>query len=231
MDELLIKNKYKVVDRKTFPCAGCGACCRIYTLVDLHITDIFRMSEKLGITPKEFFEKYIKVIEHDGAHTFAMSIEGGCKFQKDNKCTVYDARSDFCAFFPNSHSCFDLSQVQKKELAPKNPGCSAHKQPDNLILIPDIERMVDSRIFYIVKEMYLAQYGGVYDDEGMKAAHKKGLANVANPRMREIVHLQVMTEFMENIPVDELTGEPALTKDEVKMIYQKMRETRSGTSF
>ncbi|HTY90977.1 MAG TPA: YkgJ family cysteine cluster protein [Methanocella sp.] len=227
MDELIIRNKYKVVDRTTFPCDACGACCSIYALVDLHITDIFRMSEKLGITPKEFFEKYVQVIEKDGAYTFAMNIEGGCKFLKDKKCTIYEARSDFCSFYPNSHSCFDLSQVQKKEMKPGNPGCAAHRQPDDLILVPDLERMVDSRIFYMVKETYLAQYGGVYDEEGMKAAHQKGLSQIANPRMRNIVHLQVMTEFMENIPVDEKTGEPALTKDEVKMIYQKMRENHS----
>lgn len=227
MDELIIRNKYKVVSGKDFTCEACGACCSIYSLVDLHITDIFRMAEKLGITPKEFFEKYVTVIEKDGAHTFAMNIEGGCKFQKDKKCAIYEARSDFCAFYPNSHSCFDLSQTQKKEMKPKNPGCSAHKQPDNLILIPDLERMAESRIFYMVKEMYLAQHGGVYDEEGMKAAHKKGLAQAANARMREIVHMQIMSEIMQNIPVDEETGEPILTKDEVKMIYQKMREKRS----
>jgi len=85
MDELIIRDKYKVVSGKDFSCEACGACCRIYSLVDIHITDIFRMSEKLGIAPKEFFEKYVKVIEKDGAHTFAMNIEGGCKFQMDKK--------------------------------------------------------------------------------------------------------------------------------------------------
>jgi len=61
----------------------------------------------------------------------------------------------------------------------------------------------------------------------MRAAHKKGLAQAANPRMREIVHMQIMSEIMQNIPVDEETGEPVLTKDEVKMIYKKMREKHS----
>lgn len=224
MDDLIIRDRYKVVDRKAFPCDGCGACCSIYQLVDLHIADVFRMAEKLGIAPGEFFEKHVRVIEKDGAFTFAMDIQGGCRFLKDRKCTVYEARSDFCAFYPNSHSCLDLSQVQKKEMRPANPDCAAHRQPDDLILVPDIERMVDSRIFYMVKETYLAQYGGVYDDAGMRAAHAKGLAQVANPRMREIVHMQLLAEFLRNIPVDEKTGEPVLTKDEIKQIYQKMRK-------
>jgi Fe-S-cluster containining protein len=227
MDELIIRNKYKVVSGKDFACEACGACCKLYPLVDLHITDIFRMAEKLGITPKQFFEKYVKVIEKDGDHTFAMDIAGGCKFQEGNKCAVYEARSDFCAFYPNSHSCFDLSQVQKKEIKPRNPGCAAHKQPDNLILIPDLERLVDSRIFYMVKEAYLARYGGVFDEEGMKASHNAGLSRVANARMRQIVHLQILNEVIKHLPVDEETGEPILTVDEVRMIYEKLREKRS----
>jgi Fe-S-cluster containining protein len=225
MEQLIIRNKYKVVSGKDFNCVGCGACCKLYSIVDLHITDIFRMSEKLGITPKEFFEKYCRVIKDgDDTYTFAMDIQGGCKFQSDNKCTVYEARSDFCAFYPNSHSCFDLSQIQKNEVKGKNPGCSVHKLPDNLILVPDLERMADSRIFYMVKELYLAQFGGAFDEEGMKSAHKTGLARVANNRMREIVHMQIRNEIIENLPLDPDTKEPILTRDEVAMIYKKMRE-------
>lgn len=227
MDQPLIKGKYRVVSGKDFACEACGACCQIYELVDLHITDIFRMAEKLGVPPGDFFKKYVTVIEKDGAYTFAMDIQGGCQFQKDNKCTVYEGRSDFCAFYPNSHTCFDLSQTQKREMKARNPKCAAHKQEDDLILIPDLERMADSRIFYMVKEMYLARYGGVYDDEGMKAAHQKGLSQAANARMREIVHLQILNEIVKNLPIDEETGKPILTVDEVRAIYKKMREKRS----
>jgi uncharacterized protein len=224
MEQLIIRNKYKVVSGKGFSCVGCGACCKLYSIVDLHITDIFRMSEKLGITPKEFFEKNCKVIKGGrDTYTFAMDIEGGCKFQKDNKCTVYEARTDFCAFYPNSHTCFDLSQIQKKEMMDKNPGCSVHLLPDGLILVPDLERMADSRIFYMVKELYLAQFGGVFNEEGMAAAHRSGLAQVANARIREIVHLQIQNEIIKNLPLDPGTKEPILTRDEVAMIYKKMR--------
>jgi Fe-S-cluster containining protein len=226
---MIIRDKYRVVSGKDFACGACGACCRLYSLVDLHITDVFRMAEKLGIAPKEFFEKYCKVIkDKDENFTFAMDIEGGCRFQKDNRCIVYEARSDFCAFYPNSHTCFDLSQVQKNEMKTGNPGCAAHKQADGLILVPDLERMVDSRIFYMVKEMYLARYGGVFDEGGMAAAHKSGLAQVANGRMREIVHLQILNEIIENAPVDPETKEPALTRDEIIQIYKKMRHVQAA---
>ena len=224
MDGLTIRNKYHVADGNDFSCAQCGVCCTMYSFVDVHITDVFRIAGHLGMAPAAFFDQYCKLIKNDeDTWTFCMDIKGGCQFQKDKRCSIYAVRPDFCAFYPNSHTCFDLSQVQKKEMKPGNPGCAAHRQPDDLILIPDLERMVDSRILYMVKEMYLAQYGGVYDDEGMKAAHQKGLAQLANPRMRSIVHLQVMTEFMQNIPVDEKTGEPILTKDEVAEIYKKAR--------
>jgi len=225
MEELTIRDKYRVISGKDFNCEACGACCRLYSLVDLHITDLVRISEHLGVSPKEFFDRYCKSIKsEEGNYTFAMDIEGGCKFQADDRCTIYKVRSDMCAFYPNSHTCFDLSRVQKKEMKTANPGCAAHKLADDTILVPDLERMVDSRIFYMVKEMYLAIYGGDFDERGILEHHKKGLAQASNPRMREIVHLQVMSEIMENVPVDEATKEPVLTKEEIRMIYKKMRE-------
>jgi Fe-S-cluster containining protein len=225
MEELTIRNKYRVISGKDFKCAACGVCCKLYSLADLHITDLFRISERLGISPKEFFTQYCKVIKNDAdTWTFGMDIEGGCRFQSGNKCGIYEARADMCAFYPNSHTCFDLSRVQKAELKKANPTCIVHKLDDNLILVPDLERMVDSRIFYMIKEMYLARYGSDFDEEGAKMYHQKGLAQVNNQKMREIVHRQIMNEVVQNLPLDEETNEPILTRDEVAMIYKKMRE-------
>lgn len=228
MEGLTIRNKYHVVNGNDFNCSQCGVCCTLYSIVDVHVTDIFRISEHLGMSPKTFFDKYCSVIKNDeDTWTFAMNIKGGCKFQSDGKCSIYEVRPDFCAFYPNSHTCYNLSQTLRKEMK-ANPGCAVHQLKDDLLFVPDIERMVDSRIFYMVKEMYLASYGD-FNEEGARAAHLKGLAQVANARMREIVHLKVLNEIAGHVQVDETTNEPILSRDEAKMIYKQARRQSSGT--
>lgn len=224
MESLKIRDKYTVASGKDFQCAACGVCCSLYSLVDLHVTDIFRISEHLGMSPKAFFDRYCKVISTDEhTWTFCMDIRGGCPFQKDRKCSIYEVRPDMCAFYPNSHTCFELSQAQKKEFK-GNPACMVYQQKDDLILVPDIERMVDSRIFFLVREMYMVNFTGEFKEEEAKAYHEKGLAQVSNARMREIVHRQVMNEIMKQVPVDEATKEPLLTADEVATIYKGIRK-------
>ena len=229
MEGLTIKNKYSVVGGNDFNCSQCGVCCSLYSLVDVHITDIFRISENLGMTPTEFFNKHCKIIKNDeDTWTFCMDIKGGCKFQKDKKCSIYEVRPDFCSFYPNSHTCFNLSQIQRAEMK-ANPGCAVHQLADDLIFVPDIERMVDSRIFYMIKEAYVSTHDNFNEDDA-RAAHLKGLAQVKNDRMRGIVHLQVLNEIVKHVPVDETTKEPILSRDEIKMIHQSMRKTGSNST-
>ncbi len=223
MEELTIRNKYRVVDGNNFNCSQCGVCCSLYSLVDVHITDIFRISEHLGMTPTSFFNEHCKLIKNDeDTWTFCMDIKDGCKFQKDKKCSIYEVRPDFCAFYPNSHTCFNLSQVQRSEMT-ANPGCAVHQLADDLIFVPDIERMVDSRIFYMIKESYLAMYGGTFDENKARAFHESGIARVKNKAIHEIFHKQMLNEVKKHVPIDEKTNEPILTADEVTEIYNKKR--------
>ncbi len=103
-------NGLKVVSGRDLKCACCGICCRTYSKVDVSITDIFNISEYLGISTDEFFSKYCKVMSDAvDSSEFLLDIEGGCKFQKDNKCTIYPVRSDMCAMYPYNLMCLNTS--------------------------------------------------------------------------------------------------------------------------
>jgi Fe-S-cluster containining protein len=212
-----------VVSGRDLKCGCCGICCRTYSKVDVSITDIFNISAFLGIAPEEFFSHYCKTAS-DGADSsvFLLDIEGGCKFQKDGKCTIYPVRTDMCAMYPFNLMCLNTSQSLKKDLA-RFDRCFVHSLADDLLIVPDLERMVDSRIMFMVKEMYLARYGSTFREEDALEYHRKGLAQVQNERMRNIMHMQLLNEFLKDPPRDVDTKERLLSADEIKQIYNDAR--------
>lgn len=220
--ELLVKG-LKVVSGKELKCACCGICCRTYSKVDVSITDIFNISEYLGITPDEFFSKYCKVMsDAEDSSEFLLDIEGGCKFQKDNKCTIYPVRSDMCAMYPYNLMCLNTSKGLKKCVDGLNK-CYVHSLPDDLLIVPDLERMIDSRIMFMIKEIYTARFGGTFREKDALEYHQQGLARVKNERMRNIMHMQLLTEFQKDPPRDADTKELLLTAEEIKQVYNYAR--------
>jgi hypothetical protein len=214
-----------VVSAKDMRCNCCGVCCQTYSKVDVNVSDIFLIAEHLGMAPGDFFTKYCKVAS-DGADSaiFLLDIEGGCKFQRDDKCIIYPVRPDMCAGYPFNIMCLNASRWVKREANIRRfQTCFVHALPDDLIIVPDLERMVDSRILFMVKEMYLAKCGGTFDEAEALEYHKRGQAQVKNPRMRNIMHLQLLNEFLKDPPRDVDTKEPLLTPDEIRMIYNYAR--------
>jgi Fe-S-cluster containining protein len=212
-----------VVNGKDLKCGCCGICCRTYSKVDVSITDIFNIAEYLGIGPGDFFSRYCKTLcDSEDSSVFLLDIEGGCKFQKDGKCTIYPVRSDMCAMYPFNLMCLNTSKGLKKDVHGLNV-CFVHSLPDDLILVPDLERMVDSRIMFMVKEMYLARYGSTLREEDALEYHRKGQAQVKNERMRNIIHLQLLNEFLKDPPLDDDTKERLLSDEEIKLIYNRAR--------
>jgi Fe-S-cluster containining protein len=212
-----------VVNSRDLKCNCCGVCCRTYSKVDVSITDIFNMAAYIGIGAEEFVSRYCKTLS-DGTDSsvFLLDIEGGCKFHKDNKCTIYPVRTDMCAMYPFNLMCLNTSQSLKKDLA-RFDRCFEHSLPDNLVIVPDLERMVDSRIMFMVKEMYMARFGGDFREADAIEYHKKGLAQVQNDRMRSIVHMQLLNEFLKAPPLDEATKKPLLSAEEIRRIYNKAK--------
>ena len=214
---------YRIVNGRDLKCGCCGVCCRTYSKVDVSVTDAFDMAAFLGIGPQDFVARFCRTMS-DAADSsvFMFDIEGGCKFQKDGKCTIYPVRTDMCAMYPFNLTCLNTSQSLKKDLA-KFEKCFVHSLPDNLIIVPDLERMVDSRIEFMVKEMYLARFGGEFRERDALEYHRKAQAQVQNERMRNIVHMQLLNEFLKAPPRDEETQEPLLTPEEIRHIYNQAK--------
>ncbi len=82
-----------------FKCTGCGKCCTGSPgYVFLSNTDLVHLAEHAKITPREFAEKYTRLVEGELALTDQPN--GDCTFLKDKRCTVYEARPVQCRTFP-----------------------------------------------------------------------------------------------------------------------------------
>ena len=205
-------------------CRGCGTCCSVYETLNLNVSDIFHISSYLGISPGAFFKQYCARIEDGkGGSTFALDVKGGCPFRKGGQCSIYPVRTDTCALHPFDFPGVNLSRLMKAEVTAKEyDTCFVRDLPDDLIIVPDLERMVSSLILAMVKEMYLARNDG-FDEQAALASHQSGTAQMKNPRMREIMHRKLLNEMVRNAPVDPATKEPALTAEEITQIYQYVR--------
>jgi Fe-S-cluster containining protein len=82
----------------------CSDCCK-YKMVSINDFDLFRLGQA-GITD-------IDGKEEDGQKFF--SSEGGCRFLKDNACSIYESRPDTCAFFPLQFGNFNEVDGKKVE--------------------------------------------------------------------------------------------------------------------
>jgi Fe-S-cluster containining protein len=225
MDALRIKG-LTVISGGDLKCRGCGTCCSVYETININISDIFHISTYLGITPEAFFEQYCRKMEDGkGGATFILDVNGGCKFRRDDKCAIYPVRPDTCAMHPFDFPGINISHHAKAEVsADEYKSCFIREMPDDLIIVPDLERMVSSLILAMVKELYLARGGGDFDGQAAAASHNSGMAQVNNPRMREMMHRKLLNEMIRNAPIDPDTNEPALTAEEIRQIYNHVRE-------
>lgn len=78
-------------------CLGCANCCKTMTPTYSQ-ADIRRISAHLGMTKKEFFDKWLeKRDDGDICNRF-----NPCQFlKKDNKCSIYEVRPADCSGFPH----------------------------------------------------------------------------------------------------------------------------------
>lgn len=224
MDTLSIRGM-TVVCGDELKCRGCGTCCSVYETLNLNVSDIFHISSFLDISPQAFFEQYCTMIEDGrGGSTFALDVKGGCPFRKDGRCSIYPVRTDTCALHPFDFPGMNLSRLMKEEVAAEEyDRCLVRSLPDDLIIVPDLERMVSSHILAMVKEMYLARNDG-FDEQAALASHSSGMAQVKNARMREIMHRKLLNEMIRNAPIDPATKAPALTAEEITQAYYYVRE-------
>ena len=71
--------------------------------INLTVGDIWRICQHLKISVDEFFEKYAGVKEFKDPNQGAypdIGLDIPCKFRKDKRCSIYNARPLNCRIFP-----------------------------------------------------------------------------------------------------------------------------------
>ena len=80
-------------------CTVCANCCR-GPHVYIEWRDVVRLMRFLGVSQKEFLEKYTMPGDEE-KRVLLRSSATGCVFLEGNLCSVYGARPDVCRRFPH----------------------------------------------------------------------------------------------------------------------------------
>ena len=97
MVELIIKQPY---NKFKFKCQQCALCCKGSQII-LYPFDIMSLCKELGIKTSEFLKKYAYLqLDKDNILRCVLKNKPICMFNKDNKCSVYEARPVRCKTFP-----------------------------------------------------------------------------------------------------------------------------------
>lgn len=98
-DEL--DRQFKKLHEKYFSiydCSKCRNCCTKYCGT-IPVEDIPKDAELLGMTTKEFIEKYLREVPNSGGYN---TKNCPCDFFVDNACILGDSRPDTCKEFPHT---------------------------------------------------------------------------------------------------------------------------------
>jgi hypothetical protein len=90
---------------KEVNCMECANCCKKMTPTFLK-SDIDRISTHLGLTRRQFRDKWLRKEEESGDW---VNVSQPCQFLVDDKCSIYEVRPKDCAEFPHHNKKpFDL---------------------------------------------------------------------------------------------------------------------------
>ena len=117
-------------------CNHCGLCCRDpLTQINVTVGDIQRIADFLKVDIEELFKEKIglnpfKEPEFENTYDIDLGLNLPCRFRKNNRCMIYEARPLNCRLFPQwvlanapnekikeilkDHKCeYDLSKKQE----------------------------------------------------------------------------------------------------------------------
>ncbi len=94
-------------------CRECGECCRVGE-VELSDRDIEKLARFLGLSEKEFVEKFV-MAGADGDRILRRS-PAGCVFLQGNECTVYARRARRIASVSRT-CCAERDRLQSRDVA------------------------------------------------------------------------------------------------------------------
>lgn len=181
---------------ESFQCAQCGVCCRTQKAVLLTLPDLYRIAERLGMTPGAFYKKYCMRSDrlNDQALTrIYLKTEGGCPFLQGNICAIHDFKPVVCARNPFYY--VESSLAVLKVIGVITPGCSIDALPYGTIVRGDADRIVDMEIEVAISDVYMGQYGK-FDERKAREYYELACREQSNPDTRAATYLRVLDDCL-----------------------------------
>jgi len=118
---------------KQIDCKKCGNCCMTMTPT-WKKSEIKRVAAHVGMSPKEFFDKWLYTEEETGD---VLNRSTPCQFfnQKKGLCTIYEIRPHDCATFPHLYRKDFLDQMEVYEQ-------NLHRCPATLVAMEHLHKMM-----------------------------------------------------------------------------------------
>lgn len=118
-------------DTFRFTCKTCGQCCRRReSPIIVTGLDVFRLAQKLNISPAEAVESYTEVILGASSHMpitiLRERLDGSCVLLRNGRCMVHDHKPVVCAVYPLGRAIDpgngSIQYFQKKQTCGKEDG-------------------------------------------------------------------------------------------------------------
>lgn len=189
-------------------CRRCGTCCRTQNGIVISLYDIFRMAERLELTPKNFLWKHCgssrnyDVFGHGPFRGISIAVKKGiCPFFRDSKgCTINDVKPLVCRLYPFNtlhvtRACL-LQMVRLKD-DERYKDCFVFDLPGNAVIQPDFKALAAYHIHMSVTREYFARYGGKWHEDLARKAMEGGKRLAGDSKTVSECELQMQEAFDE----------------------------------
>jgi Fe-S-cluster containining protein len=166
-------------------CNRCGTCCRTQNGIVISLHDVFRIAEKLKLTPKNFIRQYCRdsrtydVFGHGMYPGISIATKkGACPFFREGAgCSINDIKPLVCRLYP-----FNTIHVTRASLLKmvrlnddvRYKGCYIFDLPGNAIVPPDFKALAVYHVHMTVTRDYFARYGSKWHENIARAAMSEG---------------------------------------------------------
>lgn len=102
----------------SFKCRKCGKCCKHQNTILFNSRDIFKIAQKLQITPEEVINEYAETYIGSASkipvvHMVPRGQNEVCPFLKDGLCSIHGCKPTVCALFPLGRVVVNAETLEK----------------------------------------------------------------------------------------------------------------------
>lgn len=124
-------------DEFRFKCRKCGKCCTHQHTILFNTRDIFRIAQKLEITPMMVIEKYAETYIGDSTCIPVVRMvpcgkQEACPFLEEGRCSIHDCKPTVCAIYPLGRvimgDTMEEISTAKVQYFIQNHSCGSQKQ-------------------------------------------------------------------------------------------------------